>query len=182
VNYVGLAASLFDTGYKLHGSSVVISRYLRNSYLWERVRVQGGAYGGMCIFDHRSGVVSFISYRDPNIEKTLDIYRAAGGYLRSLELNEDELTKSIVGAIGDLDQYQLPDAKGYTSLMRRLIGDTDDFRQQLRDEVLATSRKDFHAFGDVLQSALDKSATVVALGSGETLKKAGLGVVQKVMG
>ena len=75
VNYVGKGANLFRAGYEAHGSSRVISGYLRSSWLWEKVRVQGGAYGGFCLFDRISGVFTFISYRDPNLMKTLENFR-----------------------------------------------------------------------------------------------------------
>lgn len=60
------------------------------------------------------GVFSFLSYRDPNLLKTLDIYDGTGEFLRQLDMDEETLTKSIIGTIGDVDSYQLPDAKGYS--------------------------------------------------------------------
>lgn len=60
------------------------------------------------------GVFSFLSYRDPNLLKTLDIYDGTGEFLRQLEMDDDALTKAIIGTIGDVDSYQLPDAKGYS--------------------------------------------------------------------
>lgn len=150
VNYVGCAANLFDAGYKMHGSALVITRYLQTAWLWEKIRVQGGAYGGMCSFDQRSGVFVFASYRDPNLANSLAIYKATGDYLKNLQLSEDELTRALIGAIGQLDAYQLPDAKGYSSTARYLLNYTDAERQQLRDEVLATTQADFNAFGDIL--------------------------------
>jgi Zn-dependent M16 (insulinase) family peptidase len=126
--------------------------------------VQGGAYGGFCLFDHRSGIFSYLSYRDPNLLTTLDNYDRASQFLRQLELNEDELTKSIIGAIGDMDTYQLPDAKGYTSMLRHLTDDTDKARQRMRDEILGTIRADFKAFADVLEQ-VNSNGLVVVLGS-----------------
>ena len=67
VNYVGKGANLYDLGYHFHGSAQVISGYLRTSWLWERIRVQGGAYGAFCMFDRISGTMTFVSYRDPNL-------------------------------------------------------------------------------------------------------------------
>ena len=116
VNYVGCAANLYDAGYSMHGSAMVITRYLQTAWLWEKIRVQGGAYGGMCAFDQRSGVFTFASYRDPNLEASLEIYKETGEYLKNLELSEDELTRALIGAIGTLDSYQLPDAKGFFQL------------------------------------------------------------------
>uniref|UniRef100_A0A2P2KDS5 Uncharacterized protein MANES_10G066200 n=1 Tax=Rhizophora mucronata TaxID=61149 RepID=A0A2P2KDS5_RHIMU len=114
VNYVGKAANLYDTGYQLSGSSYVISKHISNTWLWDRVRVCGGAYGGFCDFDTHSGVFSFLSYRDPNLLKTLDVYDATTDFLRGVEMDDDTLTKAIIGTIGDVDAYQLPDAKGYS--------------------------------------------------------------------
>ncbi|MCB0174707.1 MAG: peptidase M16, partial [Anaerolineae bacterium] len=171
VNYVGKGANLYDLGYHLHGSHLVITNFLRTTWLWERVRVQGGAYGGFCRFDSHSGVFNYLSYRDPNLLKTLDNYDAASQFLRQLDLSQDELTKSIIGAIGQIDAYQLPDAKGYTSMMRHLLGITDDIRQQRRDEVLSTTTANFKQFADIL-SQLNEHGRVVVLGSQEDINSA----------
>jgi Zn-dependent M16 (insulinase) family peptidase len=128
------------------------------------VRVQGGAYGGFCVFDHRSGVWSFLSYRDPNLLATLEVYDGTSTFLRDLDLSASELTRGIIGAIGSMDAYQLPDAKGYTSLQRYLVGDTDELRQRRREEILATTAADFHSFTEVLDESNAQGAVVV-LGS-----------------
>jgi Zn-dependent M16 (insulinase) family peptidase len=180
VNYVGCSANLFDAGYKMHGSALVITRYLQTAWLWEKIRVQGGAYGGMCGFDQRSGAFVFASYRDPNLTASLDIYKATGDFLKNLTLNEDELTRALIGAIGQLDAYQLPDAKGYTSGMRYLLGYTDEERQQLRNEVLATTQEHFNAFGKVLNKAFEHPAVSV-LCSAEAAATAGLETKTKVL-
>jgi len=169
VNYVGKAANLYQHGYKFHGSALVISNFLRTTWLWERVRVQGGAYGGFCSFARRSGVFSFSSYRDPNLLATLDNYDAAAKFLREVDLSEDELTKSIIGTIGDLDAYQLPDAKGYTSLVRHLVHETEAERQQLRDEVLSTTAADFRRFAEALEQ-VKQHGQVVVLGSPQAIE------------
>jgi Zn-dependent M16 (insulinase) family peptidase len=171
VNYVGKGANLYELGYKAHGSINVITNYLRTTWLWEKVRVQGGAYGGFCVFRKQSGVFSYLSYRDPNLTGTLKNYDGTAQFLRNIELNSDELTKSIIGAIGAIDAYQLPDAKGYTSLQRYLLGITDEERQQYRDEVLATSEDDFKAFADVLDK-VNEEGLVVVLGSAEAINAA----------
>jgi Zn-dependent M16 (insulinase) family peptidase len=174
VNYVAKAANLYDLGYKLHGSVGVVTRFLRNTWLWDRVRVQGGAYGAFCAFDHFSGVMAFASYRDPNVLATVDNYDACARFLRDLDLSNEELTKAIIGTIGELDSYQLPDAKGYTSMARYLTGVTDEFRQEMRDAVMGTSVGDFKAFGEVLDKASTKGR-VVAMGSREALAAANEG-------
>lgn len=171
VNYVGKAGNLYeDAGYELHGSSYVIDKFLGTSWLWDRVRVVGGAYGGFCNLDTHSGMCrcihcaknlthrhahlktpsctphsplhtlhtlrppcigmfSYLSYRDPNLLGTVDVYDGTPEFLRSLHLSKDELTKAIIGTIGDMDSYQLPDAKGYTAFLRHVLGVEDEERQ-----------------------------------------------------
>ncbi|MBN2163313.1 MAG: insulinase family protein [Pontiellaceae bacterium] len=180
VNYVGCASSLYDAGYQMHGSALVITRYLQTAWLWEKVRVQGGAYGGMCSFDQRSGVFTFASYRDPNLQQTLDTYLATGHFLKELKLTEDELTRALIGAIGQMDSYQLPDAKGYSSALRYLIGFDDTRRQKIRNEVLATTQSHFNSFGDILEQAF-RDAKVSVLCSTDSAEQAGLVTRTKVL-
>jgi presequence protease len=171
INFVGKGADLYRLGYQLHGSILAVAPYLRNTFLWDKIRVQGGAYGGFCVFDRQSGIFTFLSYRDPNLAATLQIYDQAGRYLRGLQLSESEITKSIIGAIGDLDQHLLPDAQGYTSMLWHLTGTTDEERQRLRDEVLSTSLADFQAFGEILEQVKEAGAVTV-LGSAAALQSA----------
>ena len=171
VNYVAKGANLYELGYELNGSVSVINNYLRTTYLWDRIRVQGGAYGAFCAFDSRTGVYTYLSYRDPNLLGTLDNYDGTGGYLRDLNLDQGELTKSIIGAIGTIDDYQLPDAKGFTSLVRTMTGETEAYRQQIREEVLATSAEDFRQFARALEQ-LKEHGQVVVLGSQDAVDKA----------
>ena len=171
VNYVGKAANLFALGYELDGSSAVITRYLATTWLWDRVRVQGGAYGAFCALDPFSGVFAYASYRDPNLLETLDVYDRSGSFLRDYPISSDELTKAIIGTIGDIDAYQLPDAKGYASLVRYLTGIDDDYRQQMRDQVLATKAEHFAEFAAVLDQA-SAAGRVAVLGSADAIERA----------
>ena len=171
VNYVGKGANLYELGYEYHGSAAVIAKYLRTTWLWEKIRVQGGAYGGFCTFDRLSGVFNFLSYRDPNLMGTLGNYDGTARFLREADLNDDEVTKSVVGAIGDMDQYQLPDAKGYTAMVRYLVGDSDEKRQRIRDEVLSTGVANFRAFADVL-TKVNEAGRVTVLGSAPAIEAA----------
>ncbi len=171
VNYVGKGANIYDLGYRYHGSINVITNFIRTSWLWEKVRMQGGAYGAFASFSKQSGILTFLSYRDPNLLNTLAVYDQTASILRTADLNDDELTKNIIGAIGGMDGYQLPDAKGYSSLMRYLLNETEADRQQTRDEILSTSAHDFHAFADVLD-AVKEQGRVVVMGSQEALEAA----------
>jgi hypothetical protein len=161
VNFVGKGANLYQHGYRLHGSIQVIVPYLRSTWLWDKVRVQGGAYGGFCTFDQQSGSLSFLSYRDPNLIQTLEVFDQTSRFLREIHLDENELTRAIIGAISEVDAYQLPDARGYTSMLRYLLQISDEERQTRRDEILATTEKDFRAFADAVEQVREQGAVVV---------------------
>ena len=170
VNCVGKATDVYRLGHKLHGSYPVVAGYLKTTWLWDMIRLQGGAYGAFSLLDNLSGVFAYLTYRDPNLLKTLSIFDESGDFLRKLQLSDQELTKSIIGAIGRRDQYLLPDAKGFTSLKRTLSGVTDEYRQRIRDEVLATNVSDFASFGEVLDSVA-RTGRVVVLGSEDAIKE-----------
>ena len=163
---------------------MVVNGYLQMTYLWEKIRVQGGAYGGFSAFDDASGVFTFLSYRDPNVAATIENYDKAGSYLKGLDasrLSDNELTKAIIAAIGDLDSYQLPDAKGYTSMMRYLTNRTDALRQKMREQVLSTNGEDFIAFGEALEKVAQSEAVAV-IGSQTAIEAADVGLkVTKVL-
>ncbi|XP_074330067.1 presequence protease 1, chloroplastic/mitochondrial-like [Apium graveolens] len=171
VNYVGKAANLYETGYEFNGSAYVISKHISNTWLWDHVRVSGGAYGGFCDFDTHSGVFSFLSYRDPNLLKTLDVYDGTSDFLRELEMDDDALTKAIIGTIGEVDSYQLPDAKGYSSLLRYLLGVKEEERQKRREEILSTSLGDLKEFAETINSIKD-NGVVVAVASADDVNNA----------
>ncbi|KAL1831590.1 hypothetical protein ACET3Z_001241 [Daucus carota] len=161
VNNVGKAVNLYETGYEFNGSAHVISKHISNTWLWDRVRVSGGAYGGYCDFDDHSGVFSFMSHCDPNLLKTLNVYDGTSDFLRELEMDDDALTKAIIGTIGDEDSYQLPDVKGYSSLVRYLMGIEEEERQKRREEILSTSLADFKEFAERMKSIKDNGVVVV---------------------
>jgi Zn-dependent M16 (insulinase) family peptidase len=180
VNYVGRAYRLRSIGHVFRGSDLVATRYLRSAYLWEKIRVQGGAYGAFCSLDHRSGVISFTSYRDPNLQATLDVYAAAADYLATIDLDRSELEKAIIGAIGDLDQHMLPDAKGYAALCRWLANDPDPFRQEMREQMLAATARDFRRFGEALRAARAHERIAV-LGNAESLSALPSAAITRVL-
>ncbi len=171
VNYVGKGGRLYDHGYEFHGSALVVARYLRTSWLWDQVRVQGGAYGAFSIFDRLSGVMTFVSYRDPNLRTTLQAFDGSAQFLRKNKIPREELTKAIIGTIGDLDTHMLPDAKGFVSMLRYLYGDTNEARQQIREEILDTRPEHFLSFAETLDQMIEKSFVKV-MGSGSAIEEA----------
>jgi Zn-dependent M16 (insulinase) family peptidase len=162
VNYVGKGANLKALGFEPTGAASVVLKYLNTTYLWDKVRVQGGAYGGSSRYDSTSGNFSFLSYRDPNLLKTIDAYDGAAKALRA-DIGANDLTRSIIGVIGDIDGYEFPDAKGYSSMWRELTGTTDEIRQRRRDEILGATAADFKAMADAIE-AISQQGNVVVLG------------------
>ncbi|MHA6690688.1 insulinase family protein [Devosia sp. A449] len=184
VNYVGKGANLRALGFELTGASSVVLKFLNTTYLWDKIRVQGGAYGGSSRFDLTSGNFSFLSYRDPNLLKTLDAYDGASKALNA-GIGANDLTRSIIGVIGDVDGYEFPDAKGYSSMWRQLTGTTDAIRQQRRDEILSTTEADFKRLAEAVD-AVARQGHVVVLGGEAAITAAnaerpGLLDVTKVM-
>lgn len=169
VHYAGQGGQVFLGGYRYRGSDMVVTRYLGTTYLWDRVRVQGGAYGAFCSLDRHSGQLILVSYRDPNVDKTLQAYAELSDFLRVHRPEPEELEKSIVGAIGEIDRYRLPDAKSYIALLRHLLGDDAQRRAGLRAEVLATQVEDFHHFAEAVDWVIKEGQTCV-LGAEASLR------------
>jgi presequence protease len=147
--------------------------------------VQGGAYGGQCMFDRYSGGFTFVSYRDPNLLATLDIYDRTADFLRNADLSDAELTRNIIGTIGEVDTYRLPDAKGFAAMQRHLIGDTDEARQRMRDEILSTTAAELRNFAGAMMEVASHGRIAV-LGSEQAIEGAnkerpGLLSVSRVM-
>ncbi|MCA9947959.1 MAG: peptidase M16, partial [Anaerolineales bacterium] len=112
------------------------------------------------------------SYRDPNLLQTIDVYDNVASFLQR-GISEDDLSKSIIGAISMMDSYQLPDAKGYTAMSRYLVNSSDAYRQQIRDEILGATAVDFVRFGEAVAGlAQSDQAIVTVLGSAEAMKTA----------
>jgi Zn-dependent M16 (insulinase) family peptidase len=178
VSYVGKGGRLYDIGEEVSGSTAVIQKFLGTGYLWDNVRVIGGAYGGFCQFQPRDGVFTFLSYRDPNLAGTIDVYDAASDSLmasaKDMEINPEALATAIIGAIGDMDGALSPDQKGAIAFRRWLIRETPEQRQKYRDEVLSTKPEDFKDFAERLKALKDPSSAVVSSKSAfEDASKAG---------
>ncbi|MBU1002281.1 MAG: insulinase family protein [Proteobacteria bacterium] len=171
VNYVGKVVDLRAAGYAFHGSHLTAVRMARMIYLWDAVRARGGAYGAFCSLDRFSGVMAQVSYRDPSLMQTLAAYDGLPGFFRNVDLAGEEFSKNIIGAVGDVDSYLLPDAQGFTSLLRGLTGDSPENRQQMRTELLGTKLSDVRALGEFLEPLM-AGGKVVVLGSADAMDRA----------
>jgi Zn-dependent M16 (insulinase) family peptidase len=169
VAQVAAAPGYFDPS---SAALTVLSRELSKGYLYNRIRVQGGAYGGMSLYDPLGRIFSFLSYRDPHLAETLKVYDAAARYLLDAGIGEEDLEKTIVGTIGALDRPADPAGKGYLSMVRHFAGIADAERQRFRDRVLALTPDDLlRTAREVLVPALKLSSVAVYAGE-ERLKKA----------
>jgi len=166
VSYVGKGGRAFSPGEVVSGSSAVVSKFLRTGYLWDNVRVIGGAYGGFCTFGSSSGLFTYLSYRDPNLAKTIDVYDGTADALDAaadaFEADPDAWSTAIIGAIGDMDSALSADQKGWAQFNRWLVRESPEHRQQYRDEVINTKPSDFRDFADRLRNLKDPSVAVVS--------------------
>lgn len=170
VSYVGKSGLLYDTGEESNGSAQVVSKFLKTGYLWDHVRVMGGAYGGFCTYSPFSGFFSYLSYRDPNLSKTIDIYDAAGDAVlaaaEQMKNDPELLSQAIIGTIGEIDGSLGPDMKGFVAFQRWLINESPSTRQRFRDQIIDTQAEDFEEFGKRLKNLKDSSCAVVSSQAG----------------
>lgn len=179
VNYNALSLDIGELGYESHGSTYAILNILYGSYLWNKVRVLGGAYGGNVSFHPlRSNIFGYVSWRDPNIEKTFDVFQQAGDYLKTTEFIKHDIDGAILGAIGDMDAYLNADERGWVSLDNYLAGVNDEIRQARRDELLEFGIEDIRNFSKILLKLKDYSKVV--LGNKDKIKKANETLEQKL--
>jgi len=121
---------------------LVLAKHLSSNFLYKRVRVQGGAYGGMSLYDPLNGLFAFLSYRDPHIVETLRIYDEARTWLDHEVIRDEEIEKAVIGTIGALDRPMDPQSRGHVALIRHLAGLTDVFRLDLRGRILEATPRD----------------------------------------
>ncbi len=168
VQYAALVGNVKNNGFKYHGSAKVMSNVLRNEYLYNQIRVQGGAYGAMFNYS-MDGQMYFSSYRDPNLGRTYDVYKGAGDFLRNFKCSERDLTKYIIGAISPLDNPVTPAQISDIVMRRFLSGTTDEMIQKDREEVIDTKLEDINKHGDLIDSVV-KDNVICAFGNGAKIE------------
>jgi hypothetical protein len=159
-------------GEPLAASLMVLSKQLSGGYLYKRIRVQGGAYGGMSRYVPSDNAFSLLSYRDPNLEKTLSVYDRAVDLACDEIIDAQDVEKAIIGTIGALDKPMDPSTKGYTAMIRDFAGVTDEDRQQFRNEVLGASSASLREAANKYLRPAVSSAAVAVYASAERLQKA----------
>lgn len=155
VNYVAMGYNFKKLGFDYHGGLVLLKSILSMDYLWNEVRVKNGAYG--CFADFRkSGNMFFVSYRDPNVEKTLDIYRQIPEYVASLELSERELLQYLIGTISSMDFPYTASTEGYTAQVYALVGTTKEDIQSIRDDIFNVDNEILRSFAEPIKKVLEQ--------------------------
>lgn len=141
VQYVALAGNYKKANLPYTGSLQVFQNVVSTDYLWTKVRVLGGAYGCMCGFN-ATGESYFVSYRDPNLTKTLDVYHEIVNYIKEFEATPEEMTKYIIGTVGSIDFPKSPANKGARSLVAYLKGTTIEDLKREKAEIIDTTLED----------------------------------------
>lgn len=173
IQYVAKTGDFICEGYEYTGALRLLRIILSYDYLWINVRVKGGAYGCMNTF-LRSGESYFVSYRDPNLSDTLDVYDRIPEYIKSFSLDERDMTKYIIGTFSALDTPMNPEAKGSRSLSAYLEGITYEQIQKERNEILNAQPKDIRRLADLVEAVLKKDSICVIGNENMIKESAGL--------
>ena len=160
VQFVCAAGDYYKKGLPYTGALSVLRVILGYDYLWNNIRVKGGAYGCMSGFS-RNGIGYLVSYRDPHLSGTFDVYKKAGDAIRHFEADERTLTKYVIGAISSLDRPLTPSAEGGFSMNCWLSGITDEDLQKERTQVLDVSLQDIRRLGDYLDAIISQNCICV---------------------
>lgn len=160
IQYVARVGNFREHAFDYTGTLKILKMILGYDYLWMNIRVKNGAYGCMSAF-LRTGETYFVSYRDPNLAKTNEVYNKIAEYVKGFEPDERDMTKYIIGTFGALDTPLAPEAKGSRSMSAYLENlDYDDIQKE-RDEILAASPEDIRKLADLIQSVLDDKCLCV---------------------
>ena len=169
VNYVARCGSFGDAGYQYNGALRILKIIMSYDYLWLNIRVKGGAYGCMSGFG-RSGEGYLVSYRDPNLEKTNEIYDGIPEYLEQFSVDERDMTKYVIGTISEMDMPMNPAAKGARSLSAYLSGVTYEMLKKERMEILNANVEDIRSLAGIVRAILDTDCLCV-VGNEEKIEK-----------
>ena len=154
VQFVAQAGNFMDAGKEYHGALQILKVIMSYEYLWNNIRVKGGAYGCMSNFN-RIGEGYFVSYRDPNLKKTLDVYAGVPEYLKNFTVSERDMTKYIIGTISNIDQPMTPAAKGDRSMNLYMNHLTEEMIQEERMQILGATQEDIRNLAAIAEAVLE---------------------------
>jgi presequence protease len=160
VQYVAQGYNFIKLGYPYTGSLQVLRTISRYNYLWNRIRVQGGAYGAFSGFE-KNGNMFMVSYRDPNLKETLKVYEEMYDYLKDFHIDEREMTKYIIGTVSRLDLPLTPFMKGERAIENYMRKITPEDLQKEREEILSTKQEDMRALADMVLELMKRQSYCV---------------------
>lgn len=170
VQYAACAGNFMKKGFAYTGALKVLQVIFSYEYLWIQLRVKGGAYGCMCSFGTQ-GDSMFVTYRDPNLTETYDVYDHAGDYVENFDVDERDMKKYIIGTISNMDMPLEPDDMGVRSFNAYLMGKTEKDLQKDRDQVLSCTKEDIRALAPLVRSVVD-AGNRCCIGNEEKLSQA----------
>ncbi|MGI6095040.1 MAG: insulinase family protein [Lachnospiraceae bacterium] len=170
VQYVARAGNFVKEGYEYTGALRILKTILSYEYLWTNIRVKGGAYGCMSGF-RRCGDTYLVSYRDPHLSRTLDVFEGTPDYIRQFTADEREMTKYIIGTISELDVPMNPAAKGALSLSAYYSHITEKEMQQERLQILDAQQEDIRKLADIVDAVL-KEENLCVIGGESKIEEA----------
>lgn len=170
VQYVARTGNFVKKGFTYTGALEILKVALSYDYLWINLRVKGGAYGCMSGFK-RSGESYFVSYRDPHLRRTLEVYQGVPEYVRNFTADEREMTKYIIGTISGKDVPRTPQTQGALGRMAYFRGLTVEMMQKERDQILNATVEDIHALAPLIEAVLSDDQLCV-VGSESAIEKA----------
>ncbi|ETT57653.1 peptidase M16 [Paenibacillus odorifer] len=181
VQYVVKGYDFNKLGFTYSGKMQVLKKIMSLTYLWNAVRVKGGAYGGSLML-RRDGILMFTSYRDPNLQETLEVYDQAYRFTEGYEADADEMTKAVIGTLSMLDQPLSPSAQGRRADRYYFEQVTGAELQQERDEILSTTPEDIRQYADLLKAVTEQNYfTVVGNASKLESKKVLFGNLEELV-
>ena len=169
VQYVARAGNFIDGGQKYSGTLQILKVILGYDYLWQNIRVKGGAYGCMSNFN-RIGDAYLISYRDPNLERTMEVYEGVVDYLKNFNVSDRDMNKFIIGTMSSLDRPMNPAAKGARSMNLYMNRVSEEMIRSERGQILDAQQDDIRALADVVKAMLDQNLLCV-IGSEEKIEE-----------
>lgn len=169
VQYVARCGNFIDGGQEYTGALQILKVILSYDYLWQNIRVKGGAYGCMSNFN-RAGEGYLVSYRDPNLEKTVEVYEGVVDYLKNFTVDDRDMNKFIIGTMSNLDRPMNPAAKGSRSMNLYMNHITEEMLRRERAQILDAGQEDIRRLADIVQAVLD-AGLICVIGSEEKIEQ-----------
>ncbi len=182
VQYVAMCGDMGDKTKSVRGHMLVLEHILNCDYLWQNVRVMGGAYGCSVDFSYNGGV-SFASYRDPGIGRTVDIFRSVAQYIRNIRMSSRELQQYIIGTMNKLDVPMTPESEAMSQIQLDFSGISNEEILRIRKQIIETTVEDIRALADIMENTVS-DCDVVVIGSEEGImaEKADFDLVTSLLG